>query len=185
MCLIEAEKLSHLSRENQRSGVNYTVLIDKLIKDKIFAYSSKFCVILSHLIYSILCIITLTKLTGIFIIQNISVVKNINSESNGSAFNFIQGIRSLPSIYNNEHVLILLLCFSTFFVFFTIYQSKTVQKLLNISILIMTFTLTVWLIYYNVCLVSYKISGVGANSLMITNLIDLIGSDYTYVYNYL
>jgi hypothetical protein len=181
LCLLEADKLSNKSRDSKNNGINYTELIHKLLKDKIFAYSSKICVILSHLIYSILCIITLCKVAGTLIIKNFSLLTNTYSGSFTTIINFVKELNSLSSFSYDKQVLILLISFSAFFIYYTMYQTKIARKLFNISIFILTITITIFLIYYSMYLVYIKLSVLDSNPLMVTNRIDLFGADYTYV----
>ena len=187
MCLLETAKLINGIKSNNNRKFDYFNYIDLLIKDSIFANSSKCCVFLNHLLYCILSIITITKVFTIFFIEKYSFFNFINLYFDGknydkdentnhylsayqpndsfSTFNF-----SHDEIISGRKIIIFLIIFLIFIFSFVMY--RFIKKLLNIFLFMTMITIT-FIILFNIFELKHSIE--------LDKRISLFGYDYTYV----
>jgi hypothetical protein len=176
LCLIETGKLINGIKVNNYKRFDYLHLIDSLITDQIFANSSKFCVVINHLLYSILCIITLSKVFTIFFINKFEVFQFIFDIMNDNKIQQIDKSKILDpqnkAIFTDENMIVLLLIFLCFVLIFFLIKNKILKRIFNLSIFILAGSLLIFV----VCKSHY-----GGNKLM--NKVDMFGQEYTYVSN--
>lgn len=180
MCLLETGKLINGLKSNNNRKFDYFNYIDLLIKDSIFSYSSKFCVFLNHLIYSILSIITLSKVISIFFIDKYSVFNFISMYFDGKedALLAMQQPNNLFSMYNfdkeeivsNRKLIVFLIIFLIFI--FTFLLFRFVRTFLSVCLFLIMMTIS-FIIFFNVFELSHSIA--------MDKRINWFGFDYTYV----
>ena len=103
----------------------------------------------------------------------------MGTNSTNNKQDFLKDINSL--FLQDEQVVILLLCFLSFIMYITIYQTKIAKITFNKLIFISTIMMCLCLLYYLIQIILIKLSGVVDISDFRINQIDLIGSEYTYV----
>lgn len=174
ICLTETGKLVAGIRNNFERKFDYFHLIDTLVNDQIFLISSKFCVVINHLLYSILCIITLCKVLIIFFFQNYNMFSFIVDLMNRNNIllpkkDKIFLNKENPIIPENESIIIVLISFLLFLVFFTFnrFMKKIFVSIIFCLTILLTLILSINLTYFKKENKLYKIP--------------LFGSDYTYV----
>lgn len=183
-CLTETGRLLRGSKNLYSKTLDYCHIIDYLIKDPLFAMSSKLCVIINHLLYSILCIITLYKAVNIFIftkldiknfLTNLLVMSKIKVDAvDAENQNFIYRVGN--EILNSEELVVLLFLFILFFGLFLMNNYEIFRKIYNFSIFATSITLF--------CLISFyllRIYSIYSQNQNIKKIESLLGSDYTYV----
>jgi hypothetical protein len=181
-CLTETGRLLRGSKNLYSKTLDYCHIIDYLIKDPIFAMSSKLCVIINHLLYSILCIITLYKAVNIFIftkldiknfLTNLLVMSKISNHVDVENQNFIYRVGN--EILNSEELVVLLFLFILFFGLFLMNNYDIFRKIYNFSIFATSITLF--------CLISFYLLRIYSKNenKNIKKIESLFGSDYTYV----
>jgi hypothetical protein len=181
MCLTETARLINGTKNNYYKKFDYNHLISTLINDSIFAHSSKFCVIINHLLYSILCIITLSQTVTIFVIKKFEILsKFINTQVEGNNHknlsNFINNFED--SIINNEHMIILTFMFTMFIIFFLAFSFKFVKKLYSTIILISSLAVIILLLTY---IFNLNINSAAEGMINLNKVVPIIGNDFTYV----
>jgi hypothetical protein len=190
-CLTETGRLLRGSKNLYSKTLDYCHIIDYLIKDSIFAMSSKFCVIINHLLYSILCIITLYKAVNIFIFTKLDIMNflvkifglptdlissnhgisnNINLENQ----NFVYRVGN--EILNSEEMVVLLFLFILFLGLFLINNYDIVRKIYNFLILTSCIILFSFISFYLLSIYNNENKNKNHNKIGL-----LFGSDYTYV----
>lgn len=181
-CLTETGRLLRGSKNLYSKTLDYCHIIDYLIKDPLFAMSSKLCVIINHLLYSILCIITLYKAVNIFIftkldiknfLTNLLVMSKISNHIDSENQNFIYRVGN--EILNSEELVVLLFLFILFFGLFLMNNYDIFRKIYNFSIFATSITLF--------CLISFYLLRIYSKNenKNIKKIESLFGSDYTYV----
>lgn len=172
-CLLETGKLISGTKNNFQKRFDYFHLIDSLITDNVFALSSKFCVLINHLLYTILCIITLSKVFIIFFLQKYSIFSTIlmlinrDKVQNNNKRDFFY--ENYDSIFNNESIVVLSASFIIFLVFYII--NRFLKQIFVATIFILSLIL-IGLMSVNLTIYKQHIKHQN---------IPLFGSDYTYV----
>ncbi len=181
MCLLETGKLINGIKSNNNRKFDYFNYIDLLIKDTIFSYSSKFCVFLNHLIYCLLSIITLSKVTSIFFIDKYSVFNFISMYFDGKEDALIamqQPTNLLATAYNldkedvisNRKIVVFLIIFIIFIFTFLLY--RFIRTFLSVCLFLIMMIIS-FIIFSNV----FELS----KSIAMDKRISWFGFDYTYV----
>jgi hypothetical protein len=179
MCLTETGRLINGIKNNSYKRFDYIHLIERLIKDTIFAHSSKFCVLINHLLYSILCIITLSKTINVFLVTKFEYLSKLTNskikmESHKNFGDFFLNFEN--TIINNENMIILLIAFSVFFICFLLFTYKLTRRILNSLIVVSLLSIMGLLLAY---VINLKLHNSMIN---INKVVPLFGSDFTYVY---
>ena len=177
LCLMETGKLINGIKANNYKRFDYFYLIDTLIQDPIFSHSSKFCVMINHLLYSILCIITLSKVFTIFFINKFEIFSSIfnilnkdkiQEQTNSSNFPYFSPQNN--SILPDSNMIVLLIIFSCFVLFFFLMKNKIIKRIFNLLIFILAGSLLVFIL-----------SKVHQEGKVKNASVDLFGKEYTYV----
>jgi hypothetical protein len=178
ICFLESGRLINRIKLSRFEQLDFAYLTETLLKDKIFSSASKYCIQFNHLLYSILSIITLTKIIPIFIIQEIPALQGVLDLINKDKVQFEKNIKFENSfqkfnseILNNGNMIIMLIVF-TLFLFYSL-LNKYLKRFLNSLI----FFITVFVCVHIFTLFAYfdKVS----NRKLVA--IPLVGNDYTYV----
>jgi hypothetical protein len=159
--------------KNSNRKTDYLSLITLLIKDSIFAFSSKVCVLFNHFLYTILSIITLYKIFSEFILNKIEYFQKSNltlekKETNEKNFFYRIG----NEIFNREELTVLFLLFISFAIVYSLNLMKFVRKSLQILTILISM-LIVGLLYVNIISQGKKYTFLNSST--------LFGHDYTYV----
>lgn len=185
MCLSETGRLINGIKNNHYKRFDYMYLINSLISDSIFAHSSRFCVIINHLLYTMLCIITLAKTCSIFIIDKFSLLEvfSSNSKTNGISTHTNTYGEIMHQIGNtiisNEKMVLIISLFAIFIVIYFLSAFKLFKKMYNFTILISSISMITLLLTYLINLnVNSKMSQSNVN---LNRMVPLFGSDFTYV----
>lgn len=179
MCLMETFKLLNGKKSNNSRKFDYFNYIDLLIKDSIFLYSSKFCVFLNHLLYTILSIITLSKVFSIFFIEKYSVFNFLTFyfDGNEDALSSMQN-SNLYSVYNiereevisNKKMMIFFIIFLCFMFAFLLY--RFIKTFISMVLFGIISTIS-FIVFFN----SFNLT----HSIKMDKRINWLGYDYTYV----
>lgn len=176
LCLTETGRLINEIKNNYYNRFDYNHLIDTLISDKIFAKSSKFLVSINHLLYIILCVITLRKTFDIFFIKPFSFfnfITNYSTENIKSNNNLYSNISNV--VLSDENIIIVLFSFALFLLIYRLYSFIICKKIINILIFVITLILTILTLTYIV----NKINIINDKNKIFN--VPLLGVDYTYV----
>jgi hypothetical protein len=172
ICLTETGRLIYKIKNSNRK-TDYLSLISLLIKDTIFAFSSKVCVLFNHFLYTILSIITLYKIFSEFILNKFEYFQKSKmtlEKREIDETNFFYRIGN--EIFNREELFILFLLFISFSIVFTLNLVKLVRRSLQILTVVTSIIIVVFL-YFN--LINQK------KKIIFLNSSTLFGHDYTYV----
>jgi hypothetical protein len=170
--LIETGRLLQCIKNNTYRNFNYIYLIDSLISDCLFAFASKALVVINHLVYAILCIITFSRITMTFFIERYDVFKPILEYMNNSDQN-----SHIPIILSNSHMIVLMIGFCIFLVIFALVKATDpFNKIFNYLIIMLSIALS--------CLILFRISIIFTYEKPKQSFLEkvpLFGADYTYV----
>lgn len=171
ICLTETGRLIYKIKNSNRK-TDYLSLITLLIKDSVFAFSSKVCVLFNHFLYIILCIITLYKIFFEYVFSKTDLLKKNNDlnleKTNEKNFLFKLG----NEIFNRDELIVLFLLFIIFGVIFLLNMVNFIKRSFQFFITIISFIIVV-ILFVNLSMQDKRYS--------FFNIPTLFGKDYTYV----